>query len=167
MIRFTLLGQTGRETALYSISDYRDCLSHGPIIAERVWTAWWQGSGLKVDDVLEHLKEMTNPHALPTGFVAHEGDAYVGSAFLIHSDLEERPQYLPWVAALWVEEGRRRSGVARALMQTATKRAAELGYDTAYLCCEAGLEEYYINCGWSILERGVGQHALTVLTYKT
>ncbi len=106
---------------MYSISDYRDCQSHGPIIAERVWTAWWQGSGLKVDDVIEHLKEMTNPHALPTGFVAHDGDAYVGSAFLIHSDLEERPQYIPWVAALWVEEGRRRSGVARALIQTATK----------------------------------------------
>lgn len=95
---------------MYSISDYRDCQSHGPIIAERVWTAWWQDSGLKVGDVLEHLKEMTNPHALPTGFVAHDGDAYVGSAFLIHCDPEERPHYLPWVAALWVEEDRRRSG---------------------------------------------------------
>ncbi|MGG2476680.1 GNAT family N-acetyltransferase, partial [Rhizobium sp. BR5] len=31
---------------MYSISDYRDCQSHGPTIAERVWTAWWQDSGL-------------------------------------------------------------------------------------------------------------------------
>jgi predicted N-acetyltransferase YhbS len=66
-----------------------------------------------------------------------------------------------------VEEDRRRSGVARALMQAATKRAAELGHETCYLCCEASLEDYYLNCGWTILERGVGEHDLTVLTYKT
>lgn len=152
---------------MYSISDYRDCQSHGPVIAERVWTAWWQDSGLQVGDVAEHLKDMTNPHALPTGFVAHDGGDYVGSAFLIHCDLEERPQYLPWVAALWVEEDRRRSGVARALMQAATQRAAELGHETSYLCCQRGLEAYYVNCGWTVLERGVGKYDLTVLTYTT
>ncbi|UXT49581.1 GNAT family N-acetyltransferase [Agrobacterium tumefaciens] len=152
---------------MYNISDYRDCQSHGPVIAERVWTAWWQESGLQVGDVAEHLKDMTNPHTLPTGFVAHDGDDYVGSAFLIHCDLEERPQYLPWVAALWVEEGRRRSGVARALMQAATQRAAELGHRTSYLCCGRDLETCYINCGWTVLERGVGKHDLTVLTFST
>ncbi|XHE12286.1 GNAT family N-acetyltransferase [Agrobacterium deltaense] len=152
---------------MYRISDYRDCQSHGPIIAERVWTAWWQDSGLHVGDVAEHLKDMVNPHTLPTGFVAHDDDGYVGSAFLIHCDLEERPQYLPWVAALWVEENRRGAGVARALMQAATQRAAELGHHTTYLCCEQNLETYYINCGWTVLERNVGKHDLTVLTRST
>ena len=159
--------KSARRRLLYRISDYRDCQSHGPIIAERVWTAWWQDSGLHVGDVAEHLKDMTNPHALPTGFVAHDGDVYVGSAFLIHCDLEERPQYLPWVAALWVEEDRRGAGVARALMQAATKRAAELGHHTTYLCCEQNLETYYINCGWTVLERNVGKHDLTVLNHST
>lgn len=56
--------QAGRERVLYRISDYRDCQSHGPTIAERVWTAWWQDSGLKVGDVAEHLQDMTNPHKL-------------------------------------------------------------------------------------------------------
>lgn len=50
---------------MYSISDYRDCQSHGPVIAERVWTAWWQDSGLQVGDVAEHLKDMTNPIRCP------------------------------------------------------------------------------------------------------
>lgn len=66
-----------------------------------------------------------------------------------------------------MEEDRRRSGVARALLQAATQRAAELGHETSYLCCQRGLEDYYVNCGWTVLERGVGKQDLTVLTYKT
>lgn len=52
-------------------------------------------------------------------------------------------------------------------MQAATQRAAELGHDISYLCCQRRLETYYTNCGWTVLERGVGKHDLTVLTYST
>lgn len=52
-------------------------------------------------------------------------------------------------------------------MQAATQRAAELGHRTSYLCCGRDLETCYINCGWTVLERGVGKHDLTVLTFST
>ena len=61
--------------------------------------------------------EMADDRPLPMAVVAHSDHGYLGSAFLIHSDMEERPQYSPWVAAVWVEavraQARRRSRADR------------------------------------------------------
>ena len=112
----------------FQISDFRQHQHFGPTIADRVWNAWWRNSGREVSDVERHMIEMADDRPLPMAIVAHNDLGYLGSAFLIHSDMEERPQYSPWVAAVWVEAAERKRGVGRALIVQAAKTADSLGY---------------------------------------
>jgi GNAT superfamily N-acetyltransferase len=95
--------------------------------------------------------------------VARNQHGYLGSAFLIHSDMEERPQYSPWVAAVWVEASERRRGVGRALVAEAAKIAGSLRYREAYICCRPELEGFYSRIGWKVLEQAAGAERLSVL----
>ena len=97
----------------FQISDFREQQCYGAIIADRVWNAWWRNTGRPVSDVERHMFEMADDRPLPMAVVAHNEHGYLGSAFLIHSDMEERPQYRPWVAAVWVEAAERKRGVGR------------------------------------------------------
>lgn len=126
---------------MYQISDYRAHQHYGPLIAERVWTAWWQASGFPLSNVVEHMEEMANSRPLPTALVAHDADGYAGSALIIDCDLDERPQ-------------------------AAAKTAGTFGYKTTYLCCHREVETYYASNGWTVIEQGVGDHDLTVMTYE-
>ncbi|KAB0682848.1 GNAT family N-acetyltransferase [Aureimonas leprariae] len=151
---------------MFRISDYRNCRHYGPLIAERVWTAWWQDSGVALVDFTRHVDEMADDRPIPAAFVAHDQDGYAGSAFLIESDLDERPECRPWIAALWVEEGKRGRGIATALLRAAAAGAAELGHETVHLCCRRHLESFYETRGWRVEERGVGPHDLSVLIHR-
>ena len=106
---------------------------------------------------------MAHDHPLPMAVVAHDDHGYLGSAFLIHSDMEERPQYSPWVAAVWVEAAERRRGVGRALIAEATKIAGSLGYRVVYICCRQELEGFYSRIGWQVVEQAAGAKRLSVL----
>jgi GNAT superfamily N-acetyltransferase len=149
---------------MQQISDYRDHQNFGPTIADRIWNAWWKDAGLHLSDVTHHLTEMVDDRSLPIAFVAHDEGDYLGSAFLIDCDLEERQQYKPWVAAVWVEEAQRKRGIGRSLVEEATKAAAKLGYSVSYICCHRDLEVFYNAFGWSVLERDVGPHKLSILS---
>ena len=123
----------------FQISDFREYQHYGSTIADRVWNAWWRNAGRPVSDVERHMAEMADDRPLPMAVVAHGDHGYLGSAFLIHSDLEERPQNSPWVAAVWVEAAERKRGIGRALIAEAASTAASLGYRAAYICCRREL----------------------------
>lgn len=148
----------------FQISDFREHQHYGPIIADRVWNAWWRNTGRQVSDVERHMIEMADDRPLPMAIVAYNDQGYLGSVFLIHSDMEERPQYSPWVAAVWVEAGARKRGVGRALVAEAVKTAGLLGYRAAFICCRPELESFYLGIGWRIVEQGAGTKRLSVLT---
>ncbi|MDP9813950.1 putative N-acetyltransferase YhbS [Rhizobium tibeticum] len=147
------------------VSDYRECQVFGPIIADRIWNAWWKDAGLHLSDVTHHLTEMGDDRPLPSALVAHDDSGYLGSAFLIDCDMEQRKQYKPWIAALWVEETARNRGIGRALVERASKAAVDLGYDVSYICCHNDLEDFYTAFGWKVIERGAGPHNLSVLVF--
>ncbi len=148
---------------MFQFSDFREHQDYGPIIADRIWKAWWRSAGHSLSDVERHLKEIVNGRPLPLAAVAHDAEGYAGSAFIIHSDLEERPQLSPWVAAVWVEATKRRRGVGRALVVEAAKAARMLGYANAYICCSQELERFYSKIGWRVVEQTVGANHLSIL----
>jgi GNAT superfamily N-acetyltransferase len=147
----------------FQISNFREQQRYGAIIADRVWNAWWRNAGRSVSDVERRVEEMAQDHPLPMAVVAHNDHGYLGSAFLIHSDMEERPQYSPWVAAVWVEAAERRRGVGRALIAEAAKMAGSLGCRTAYICCQPDLEGFYSRISWQVVEQAAGAKRLSVL----
>lgn len=78
------------------------------------------------------------------------------------SDLDERPQYTPWVAAVWTELDARKQGIAPALIERACLEAFSRGHARVYLCAAPPRRAWYESIGWTPIEDGVGALKLTV-----
>ncbi len=146
----------------FAISDLRERPEFFDIVADRIWRASWKDAGYPLDYISGRLTENLNPEPLPIALVAHDGAEFLGTASVIASDLEECPQYTPWVAAVWVEPQVRSRGVGGALVERAARDCFALGVARAYLCARPALTDFYRRLGWIAVERGVGAHGLTV-----
>jgi GNAT superfamily N-acetyltransferase len=104
---------------------------------------------------------------IPLALVAHDGGTFLGTASVIASDLDERPELTPWVAAVWVEERARGHGIGAALVNGATQACFKLGFPRAYLCARARMTGFYEGLGWKLIERRVGHHQLNVFVRET
>jgi GNAT superfamily N-acetyltransferase len=149
----------------FTISTLGECPHFADIIADRCWHAWWQDSDYSLNEYRGWLDECLEGRGIPACFLAHRGGTYLGSTCLIANDLEARPQYAPWIAALWVEESHRRLGIAAALMNQAAKAAAGLGFDKVYLCAVPEKTDFYLKRGFAVLEKDV--EGLTVFVRDT
>lgn len=125
------------------------------IIADRAWNAWWTGSEVSLAEYRAHLDQMIEGEGIPLALVAHEQGEYVGSVLLIENDLDDRPQYTPWIAALWVEPEMRRNGIAAKLMDAARKEASARGHAFCYLCATPDNSPYYLARGFKQIESEV------------
>ncbi len=137
------------------ISDLRERPQFAGTIADRVWRAWWREQGVSLGQIEAMVAECMDNHEIPLSLLAHDGAAFHGCAHLIASDLDERPQYTPWVAAVWVEESVRRSGLGTRLVLAAAEKGFSQGFDTIYLCAEPHLSSFYEKMGWRCIEEGV------------
>jgi GNAT superfamily N-acetyltransferase len=147
----------------FTISDLRQRPEFLDTVADRIWQAWWRDSGHPLGHISGRLRdENLNADPIPFALVAHDGGAFLGTASVIASDLAERPQWAPWVAAVWVEPEARRRGVGGALIDQATRDCFALGFGRAYLCARAELSAYYERLGWTPIEGGVGPRRLSV-----
>jgi GNAT superfamily N-acetyltransferase len=151
----------------YAISDLRQRPEFFDIVADRIWQAWWKDGGHPLAYISGRLRQNLNAEPIPIALVAHDGAAFLGTASVIASDLEERPQYTPWVAAVWVEPQHRARGIGGALVERAARDCFALGIRRAYLCARPARMGFYQRLGWIPIERDVGAHGLTVFIRDT
>jgi GNAT superfamily N-acetyltransferase len=100
---------------------------------------------------------------IPTALVAHDGERFLGTVSLIACDEETRPQYTPWVAALWVEPEHRRRGIGMALVSKASDLAFKVGAQRVYLLTRERRLSFYEGMGWLVLEAGAPEAGLFIL----
>jgi GNAT superfamily N-acetyltransferase len=124
-------------------------------IAQRGWSAWGQHSDMTLASYHQGLDAMMSNTTLPLALVAHDGETYHGSVLLITNDLEARPNLSPWLAALWVDEKYRNSGIATQLMQRCSDEARRLRFSKIYLCAKPDLRPFYLAKNWQLLEENV------------
>ena len=146
----------------FNISDLRQHPKFFNTVADRIWQAWWQPNGYPLEHISTRLRENIEATPIPFALVAHDGEKFLGTSSVIASDLEERPQLTPWIAAVWVEEDARRRGVGAALVNRATDDCLALGIARAYLCARPRMTKFYDGLGWTVIERNVGPHHLSV-----
>jgi GNAT superfamily N-acetyltransferase len=146
----------------FTISDLRQRPEFFDIVADRIWRAWWEEIGYPLEYITGRLHESLNAEPLPIALVAHNGAEFLGTASVIASDLAERPQLTPWVAAVWVEPHARSRGVGGALVERAARDCFALDMARAYLCARPALTGFYERLGWIPVERDVGERGLTV-----
>lgn len=110
---------------------------------------------MSLADYRAHLNPMIESDGVPLALVAHANGVYLGSVLVIECDLDDRPEYAPWIAALWVEPDARRHGIAAKLIEAARAEAAENGYDLCYLCATPDNSPYYLARGFKLIESDV------------
>jgi GNAT superfamily N-acetyltransferase len=148
----------------FTISDLRQRPEFFDTVADRIWRASWKDAGVPLDYIMGRLCENLNTEPIPIALVAHNGVEFLGTASVIASDLQERPQLTPWVAAVWVEPHARSRGVGGALVERAARDCFALGIARAYLCARPALTSFYERLGWIAIERDVGERGLTVFS---
>jgi hypothetical protein len=78
-----------------TISDLRRRPEFFDLVADRIWQAWWKSHGHPLGYISGRLAENMTARTLPLALVAHDGDRFLGTASVIASDLDERPQFTP------------------------------------------------------------------------
>jgi GNAT superfamily N-acetyltransferase len=146
----------------FTVSNLRERPEFFLTVADRIWDFSWKSEGVSLEHVSAGLREIIANESFPFGIVAHDGQRYLGSALGIASDLAERPQYTPWVAAVWVEPQYRGANVGRSLVSCAAQACLKQGFQRIYLCARAARHDFYVRQGWVAIEKDVGEKRLTV-----
>ena len=124
-----------------------------PTLAEWHFHEWaYLRPGDSIANRVRILQERSGRRELPITFVASCGAELLGSAMLIHHEMDSRPQYTPWLAGVFVAPAHRRRGIGRALTQHVIREAAVLGFPTVYLFTPSA-ELFFSRLGCSIVER--------------
>ena len=145
-----------------TISDLRQQPAFFDAVADRIWRAWWKERGFPADTIAGRLRENMSASPIPFALVAHRDETFIGTASVITSDIEERPQYSPWIAAVWVDPQYRMREIGSELVSRAASDAFALHFRRVYLCAEKERRRFYTRQGWHPIEEDVGERKLTV-----
>ena len=146
----------------FGISDLRQEPAFFDAVADRIWRAWWKPNGYSFEHITKGLAETMRGERIPFAIVAHDGGEFLGSTLGIASDLAERQQYTPWVAAVWVEPQHRLKQVGRSLVGHAAQSLFARSFKRIYLCSSPRRRNFYTRQGRVPIEEGVGEHRQTV-----
>ncbi|MGN6113913.1 MAG: GNAT family N-acetyltransferase [Nitrobacter sp.] len=145
-----------------TLSNLQDRPEFFDTIADRIWRAWWQPHGVPLAYISGRLQETITAASMPRAFVAHQGGVFAGTASVIASDLDERPQYSPWVAAVWIEPLFRSRRIGRRLIAHAADHAFNVGVPRVFLTARPARRSLYESLGWDMVEEGVSHLQLTI-----
>lgn len=130
-----------------------DCRAHVPRLAEWLHREWgYLHEHDSVERRAARLEARSTGGGIPVAFVAVDGDTLLGTASLVHDDLETRPELGPWLASVYVAPEHRRRGVASALVHRVVEEAQELQVPLLYLWT-IDQERLYGGLGWEAAER--------------
>ena len=152
-----------RPNTKIEVKQLSECPEHMLAVGTWIYEEWWKKPNNTSEIVLSLLRTHTEKDRVPFTVVALTGAGPVGSCCVIENDCVHRPQYGPWVAAVYVKPELRGQGVASALLQEAAKIAARVPVQGLYIDCHVKTAPVYEKSGWAILERGVGDKDSVVM----
>ena len=132
-----------------------------------IYEEWWRTPNNTPEVVFSKLRGHCQKDAIPFTVVVVEAGRPVGSCCVIENDCIHRPQYSPWVAAVYVRPEYRLRGIASRILQESFKIAQRIGVAGLYIDCHCKTRRVYEKNGWRILEREVGDRDSVVLWQST
>ena len=148
------------EIALQQLSE---CPEHLETVGLWIYNEWWSKRCDSPEIVLSWLRTHKKLDAVPYSVVALAAGEPVGSCCVIENDCIHRPQYAPWVAAVYVRPEFRRRGIASMILQEAASIAVRAGVRCLFIDCLAVTAAVYEKNGWAIHEREVGDKESVVM----
>ena len=108
------------------------------------------------DETLEQrtqrLEEQCGRGGVPSVVVALEDGELCGSAMLVASDMDSRPDLTPWLAGVYVVAACRGRGYGSALVRRIEEEVSRSGIRTLYLYTPDAMD-FYERLGWARGER--------------
>jgi GNAT superfamily N-acetyltransferase len=113
---------------------------HLPVVAGWIHRQWWSDT-----------------------FVLMADGAPAGSVCLHETEAPDRPDYRPYLGALFVTPACRGRGFGAVLVRATEAQARRLGHPALYLNAAETVTPFYEALGWRVVERGYGRKRLNIL----
>ena len=145
------------------IKQLSECPEYLITVGTWIYNEWWSRRYNTPEVVLSWLRMHTQLDRVPYTVVAFADGLPVGSCSVIENDCVHRPQYTPWVAAVYVKPEMRHRGIASLFLREAAQIADRIGVAGLYIDCLAVTAPVYEKNGWEIYEREVGDKDSVVM----
>ena len=144
-----------------------ECPEHLTTVGTWIYDQWWSRRHPSPEVVFALLRTHMVRDRVPFTIVALADGIPIGSCSVLENDCIHRPQYTPWVGAVFVRPELRNSGVASAMLQEAATIATRSGLAGLYIDCFVQTAHVYETNGWRIHEREVGDKESVVMFRTT
>lgn len=125
---------------------------HIPTIAQWHQDQWQHISPhLTTSLRIKEYSAYANGPAIPSCILAFIDNQPAGSASLVTSDMETRPDLSPWLASVFVSPQFRGHGIATQLIEKCLSDARQLNIKSVYLFTTDQMH-FYQRRGWKLLE---------------
>ncbi|MDX8129763.1 GNAT family N-acetyltransferase [Methylomonas sp. OY6] len=136
-----------------------------PTLAQWHQAEW---SNLNPGQTLEHriqkMQAYLSNKLIPSTFIYKHEDQLAGSAAIIESDMDTRPELTPWLASVYVAPEFRRQGIGSELVKHVMLQAKAAGVATLYLFTP-DQANFYAKLGWTAMaEEYYRDHCVTVMS---
>jgi len=152
-----------KPTMNVAVKQLSECPELTETVGRWIYSEWWSKRCDSPEAVFGWLRMHTKLDAVPYTVVGFADEVPVGSCSVIENDCIHRPQYAPWVAAVYVKPEFRCKGIASMILQEAAAIAARARIKNLYIDCFAVTARVYEKNGWSIHEREVGDKESVVM----
>jgi GNAT superfamily N-acetyltransferase len=149
------------------IKQLSECPEQLTAVGTWIHEQWWSKRHDTPEAIFSELRAHLRKDKVPYTIVGFADDIPVGSCCVIENDCPHRPQYSPWVAAVYVKPKMRNRGIASMILQEAAAVASRINVDGLYIDCLATTARVYEKNGWRIYEREVGDKDSVVMLRET
>ena len=106
-----------------------------PVVADWTYSEWAKRDGYSLEQTLEYISASGSP--IPTTIVLLADGVPIGTSSLVAHDLDERPDFTPWLAGVFVAPEHRRKGYVIPLIQAVKAAAIAASVPTLWLHMDA------------------------------
>jgi N-acetylglutamate synthase-like GNAT family acetyltransferase len=117
-----------------------------------------QTLGQRIESMQAYLSE----ELIPSTLIAR-GTQLMGSAAIVQNDMDTHPEWMPWLASVYVAPEFRHQGVGSRLVNSVIEAARKAGIEALYLFTPDRVA-FYQGLGWQVLhEEAYRGHWVTVM----
>ncbi len=143
------------EIVLEKILDMGNIPEALPLLAKWHHDQWgFLNPGKTLEKRMKNMQDHLAGEKIPKTFVAVKDEEILGSAAIVVSDMDDRPDLTPWLASVFVDKDKRRQGTGAKLVNKVVKYAEGIGVETLYLFTP-DKEKFYTSLGWETIEERV------------
>lgn len=125
-----------------------------PEMKEQMALWFHQKWGIPQQAYMDSMQDALKGNAVPSWYVAMDGDRIVGGLGVIENDFHDRADLSPNVCAVYTEPEYRGQGIAGALLDYVCRDMQARGIDTLYLLTDH--DSFYERYGWEFFCHAMG-----------